>query len=175
MSWSYSGKWTPIDVVNDGEWLGGLAHDDLDPRVPGTELYTAGKRGHLFQVTTPTNERMLDARRIGGIEGREIHTLVAGDLDAAHPGHELLLFTNPGGLYMATPTGPDGTFEIRSATNDDSGNRYEIAASPRVGLGAVRSWSWADRIDGSGASLGVRSNRLLRISPPGFTVVWTLM
>ncbi|MEZ6025519.1 MAG: ABC transporter substrate-binding protein [Planctomycetota bacterium] len=113
VSWSYSGKWTPIDVVNDGEWLGGLAHDDLDPRVPGTELYTAGKRGHLFQVTTPTNERMLDARRIGGIEGREIHTLVAGDLDAAHPGHELLLFTNPGGLYMATPTGPDGTFEIR--------------------------------------------------------------
>ncbi|MGE0193034.1 MAG: ABC transporter substrate-binding protein [Planctomycetota bacterium] len=113
VSWSYSGKWTPIDVVNDGEWLGGLAHDDLDPRVPGAELYTAGKRGHLFQVTTPTNERMLDARRIGGIEGREIHTLVAGDLDTARPGRELLLFTSPGGLYLATPTGANGTFDLR--------------------------------------------------------------
>jgi hypothetical protein len=44
------------------------------------------------------------------VPGREIHTIVAGDVDPASDGPELLLFTRPGGLYRVTPTGRDGTF-----------------------------------------------------------------
>lgn len=111
--WSYSGKWTPIDVVNDGEWLGGLAHADVDPRVAGAELYTGGKRGNLYQVTAVPGDRVLSSHWLARIPGREIHTIVAGDLDPRAPGQELLVFTHPGGLYLATPTAPDGGFELR--------------------------------------------------------------
>ena len=49
--WSYSGKWTPATTVYDGKWLGGLVQADLDPRVPGSEIYTGSQNGNLWQVT----------------------------------------------------------------------------------------------------------------------------
>ncbi len=132
VNWSYSGKWTPIDTVNDGQWLGGLAHDDLDPRVPGKEIYTAGARGNLYQVTVPPRGRALDARRIASIEGREINILVAGDFDLVRPGRELLGFTGPGGLFVFTPTGKDGTFEVAHA-GDTRGLVRDAVALPVTG------------------------------------------
>lgn len=110
--WSYSGKWTPVSTVHDGKWLGGLVQADLDPRAPGAELYTGSQNGNLYQVTvhSPT---FLDSEMIAQIPGREIHTLVGGQLDLSTPEPELVVFTNPGGLYVmrARADGLDG-FEI---------------------------------------------------------------
>jgi hypothetical protein len=110
--WSYSGKWTPVYTVHDGKWLGGLVQADLDPRAPGAELYTGSQNGNLYQVTVhaPT---FLDSELIAQLPGREIHTLVGGQLDRSTPAPELLAFTNPGGLYVlrARTDGRDG-FEI---------------------------------------------------------------
>lgn len=108
---SYSGKWTPLETVHDGRWLGGLAHGDVDPRVAGSELYTGGQKGNLYQVV-PHPHGALDCRLIAHLSGREIHTLLAGDLDPRSPGSELLVFTRPGGLFRVSPTGSHGTFEV---------------------------------------------------------------
>jgi phenolic acid decarboxylase len=110
---SYSGKWTPTTVISDGKWLGGLAHGDVDPRIPGAETYTGSQQGNLYQIVAHPN-LILDYRLIAFIPGREIHTIVAGDVDAAHQGAELIVFTRPGGVFRVTPTGPHGTFETKS-------------------------------------------------------------
>ncbi len=110
--WSYSGKWTPVSTVHDGKWLGGLVQADLDPRVDGAELYTGSQSGNLYQVTVhaPT---YLDSRVIAQLPGREIHTLIGGQLDLATGEPELVAFTNPGGLFVlrARTDGRDG-FEV---------------------------------------------------------------
>ncbi len=106
---SYSGKWTPSTVIDDGAWLGGLAHGDIDPRLDGAELYTGGKSGNLYQVVAWPHG-VLDYRLIAHLPGKEIHTIVAGELDPRAVGRELLVFTRPGGLYRVSPGGPDGTF-----------------------------------------------------------------
>jgi hypothetical protein len=108
---SYSGRWTPFPIINDGLWLGGLAHGDVDPRISGNELYTGGKKGNLYQVV-PYENGAMDYRRIAYLPGREIHTIVAGDLDPRTKGEDLLVFTRPGGLYRMTPTAPHGGFEV---------------------------------------------------------------
>lgn len=100
--WSYSGKWTAVTTVNDGKWLGGFVHADLDPRLPGPEIYTGSQNGNIWQVTTHQT-LFCSSRLIAQIPGREIHTLVGGDLDLETPGSELLAFTNPGGLYLLRP------------------------------------------------------------------------
>lgn len=107
---SYSGKWTPFERVHERSWLGGLAHGDVDPRVPGAELYTGAQNGGLYQLRSHP-DGALEARRIGFLPGREVHSLVAGDVDPRSPGAELLAFTRPGGLYRLSPTGEHGAFE----------------------------------------------------------------
>jgi len=107
---SYSGKWTPLGRVNDGKWLGGLTHGDIDPRISGSELYTGGAQGNLYQVV-PYAHGALDNRLIAHFPGKELHTILSGDLDPRVEGAELLVFTRPGGLYRVTPTGEHGTFE----------------------------------------------------------------
>jgi hypothetical protein len=107
---SYSGRWTPYRVIDAGKWLGGLAHGDVDPRVKGAELYAGGKQGNVFQVRS-YKESLLDARRIARIYGREIHTILAGEIDPSNDTRELIIFTRPGGLYRLTPTGKDGEWE----------------------------------------------------------------
>jgi hypothetical protein len=108
---SYSGRWTPYLTIHDGKWLGGMAHGDVDPRIDGSETYVGGQRGNIFQVVGYSHST-LDNRLIAHLEGREIHTLLAGDLVPSSPGKELLVFTRPGGLFRLTPTGPDGTWEL---------------------------------------------------------------
>jgi hypothetical protein len=109
----YSGKWYRYDTVGDGKWLGGLEHVDLDPRHPGPELYTGGERGNLFQVVVH-EAGLFSSTLVARLPGREIHTLVGGDLDPSRPGNEMVLFTRPGGLYLVTgPAAPGGLPEVR--------------------------------------------------------------
>lgn len=143
--WSYSGKWTPVSTVHDGKWLGGIVHADLDPRVPGPELYTGSQNGNLFQVTAHL-ETFLDSRIIAQLPGREIHTLVGGDLDPSTPGGELIAFTRPGEMHVlrARADGRDGfddtlvetiASRIRDAVllPEEAGKAREIATVGRHG------------------------------------------
>jgi peptide/nickel transport system substrate-binding protein len=100
----YSGRWTPMETVQEGSWLGGLAHGDLDPAVPGKELYTGGKKGDLWQIVAHRHGA-LETRLAARFPGEEIHTVVIDDLDPRTPGQEMLVFTWPGGLYLATAAG----------------------------------------------------------------------
>jgi hypothetical protein len=107
---SYSGRWTPTSLISDPKWLGGFAHGDIDPRIPGSETYIGAQSGNLYQIVAWPN-LILDYRLIASLPGREIHTLVAGQLDPSSPEPEVVAFTVPGGVYQISPTGPHGTFE----------------------------------------------------------------
>jgi hypothetical protein len=119
-----------MSVLRDGWWLGGLAHGDVDPRIPGKELYTGGKLGNLYQVL-PHDNGLPEGRMIAELPGREMHTILAGDLDAAHEGPELILFTRPGGLYRVTPTGKHGGFESMKI-GEVKGRIRDAIALPKV-------------------------------------------
>lgn len=110
--WSYSGKWTPATTVADGTWLGGLAQGDVDPRVPGRELYVGAQGGNVYEIVAHPRAH-LDNRLVANLENREVHTLITADVLATHPGEELLAFTSPGALYVLAPRtdGLDG-FEV---------------------------------------------------------------
>lgn len=128
---SYSGKWTPITTIADGAWLGGLDVGDVDPRVPGRELYTGGKSGNVFEVV-PYPDGGVDNRRIANLGRREVHTLVVADVLASRAGDELVAFTSPGGLYVLAPRrdGIDG-FENLVAT-DLPGRVRDAIVLPRA-------------------------------------------
>ena len=129
---SYSGKWTDRPRIHDGLWLGGLAHADADPRVAGSELYTGGKSGNLYQLT-PYENGALDGRLIAHLPGQEVHTLVAGELDPSNDTPELLVFTRPGGLYRVTPSGPHGGFETERLCQLPGRVRDAVALPPGNG------------------------------------------
>jgi len=134
--WSYSGKWTPVTTIADGVWLGGLDVGDVDPRVPGRELYTGGKSGNVFEVV-PYPDGGVDNRRIANLGRREVHTLVVADVLADRPGDELVAFTSPGGLYVLAPRrdGLDG-FENLVMT-DLPGRVRDAILLPRASGGAT--------------------------------------
>lgn len=110
--WSYSGKWTPVTTVHDGKWLGGFVHGDLDPKLPGPEIYVGSQAGNVWEVTTH-QPALCSSRLIAQIPGREVHTLVGGDLDPRSPGAELLAFTNPGGLYLLSPSPQHEAWDVK--------------------------------------------------------------
>lgn len=127
---NYSGKWAALETIRDGAWLGGLEHGDLDPRIPGAEVYTGSRLGNLYQVIAHP-EGFLDNRRIAHFEGRAVNTLVAGELDG-RPGKELLVFTWPGGLWRVDPTGPHGTW-LTTRLGDVEGRIRDAVVLPGTG------------------------------------------
>lgn len=111
---SYSGKWTPNRCPLDHQWLGPVLHADLDPTVPGRELYTGGQSGNVYQVVPilTGNEVTFDKREIAHFAEDEVHTIIAAELNG-EPGLECLVF-NRGGALNALECGDDGSFRTRS-------------------------------------------------------------
>jgi hypothetical protein len=99
---SYAGRWTPYQTVEDREWLGAVSFLDLDPRRTGDEIYTAGKKGNLYQIQAH-REGGFDCNLIARFPGQEIHTLIGGDLLPSRPGRELLAFAALGDVYEILP------------------------------------------------------------------------
>lgn len=142
---SYSGKWTHRVCCDDQQWLGGIAHGDVDPRIARAELYVAGARGNVYQVGT-YDSGDLDCRLIAQLPGLEVHTLIAGELDPRSAGAEVLAFTSPGHVYRLSPSGPDGSFvtehleQLPGRVRDalllpaEEGRPLRIATANRAGL-----------------------------------------
>lgn len=157
----YSGKWTPLSTIEEGEWLGGLDHGDVDPRAPGAELYTGGKKGNVYQVRAyPFGAT--DHRLIARYPGEEVHTIVAGDLDAVTAGQELLVFTSPGALYRVTPTGADGGFDSVKLCETPGRVRDALVLPPRPGERGARVATVA------------RSGELALLTVAGDVARWTV-
>lgn len=130
---SYSGKWTPFPTVQDGEWLGALQQVDLDSHVDGPEMYTGGKKGNLFQIV-PHHEGDFDTRVVARFPGEEIHTMVAGDLDPAHPGHELLAFSRLGLVWdIVPPATPGGAYRTPVIAELEGRVRQALLLPARAG------------------------------------------
>lgn len=162
---SYSGKWTPNPILEEKQWLGGLAHGDVDPRIEGAELYVGGKRGNLYEIV-PYPDSAIDARRIAHLDGREIHTIVAGDLDPRSPGAELLVFTSPAAIYRVTPTGPDGTFET-VRIEELEGRVRDAVVLPAGGGGPAADEAGEDSAAGIATVSRAGDVSLLRLGPRG--------
>jgi hypothetical protein len=132
---SYSGRWTPHSTIADPAWLGGFAQGDVDARVPGPEVYVAGKSGNVYEVVAHRSG-VVDNRWIGNLEGREVHTLVAADVAPDHPGAELLAFTNPGALFVGAPRADADGFAFQKLA-DLPGRVRDAVVLPREANGPV--------------------------------------
>ncbi len=110
---SYSGKFTPKAAIFDGKWVAPSAQGECDPRAEGRELYVSGQAGNIYQVLA-YRHGALDSRLIAHLPGREVHTLVAADLDPDSPGDELLAFTRPGELFRLKADLTRTQFEVTS-------------------------------------------------------------
>ena len=108
----YSGKWTRWDTVGEGKWLGALTQEEMDPGLPGPEIYTGGTRGNLYQVYAH-GPGVFSTRLIAEVPGKEINTSVSADFLPGNPGNELALFTWPGGLLLVGAK--EGRFTVEHA------------------------------------------------------------
>lgn len=141
----YSGQWTAHSAVGDGQWLAPTRAADVDPRVPGAELYAAGKGGSLFRVTLrpqPFGKFTVEAREVAHAPGEEFHAVVAGDF-APGGQAELLLFGITGAVYAALADG-ESAFALRRVASVNGRVRDVAIASaaagePPVLYGASRS------------------------------------
>lgn len=111
----YSGQWTAHSVVCDGLWLGPTRSRDVDPRVPGREIYAAGRAGSVHRVSLrpqPFGRFQLESVEIGHAAGEEFHAIVADDLE---PGglDELLAFGISGAVYQLRPESAGDAFTMR--------------------------------------------------------------
>ena len=123
-----NGLWSCRETVHDRGWLGALGHGDVDPRLRGTETYVGGEAGDLFLVRAH-DHGAIDARWIAHVDGREIQTIVAADLDPFEGDDELLVFTQPGGVWRVTPGGPHGTF-VSEWISDLDGHVHDAVVLP---------------------------------------------
>ncbi|MCB9834188.1 MAG: hypothetical protein H6807_17125 [Planctomycetes bacterium] len=96
-----SGKWAPHVVVQDEASMSAWAAGELDPRLPGAQIYLGGRSGRIFRVGT--KGRGFVAEEIARIEGSSLSQFVLGEIDPARPGPELLIVTNDGPVFMALP------------------------------------------------------------------------
>jgi hypothetical protein len=149
----YSGQWTVHAVTCDGLWLAPTGTADVDPRVPGREIYAGGRAGSLHQITLrpqPFAKFTLESREIGHAAGEEFHTVLAADLRPGG-GDELWAFGVSGALYELAPDGADGAFTMRT-----------LAVLP----GRVRDAIVVSGADGGAPSVlaVARSGHLLRLT-----------
>lgn len=142
---TYSGRMYQWQVVEDREWLGGVWLADVDPSIPGPELYTGGRRGNLYQIvwkpwaafsaTTPCH-----------VNG-ELNNVVAADFEPSRPGNELLGFLHPRGIVRFRPENGFAPEEVnadairlRDAAVFRDGDRDAAIVASRDGtLGVLRA------------------------------------
>lgn len=112
-----SGKYSPRVVVEDSASMSAWAAGDLDPRVPGTELYVGGGSGHVHRVNARPKRRWVAGQAapesppstvVGSFEGASLSKFVLGEIDVSRPGNEMLAFTNNGPLLDVRPDPNDG-------------------------------------------------------------------
>ncbi|HEX6811763.1 MAG TPA: hypothetical protein VF384_09085 [Planctomycetota bacterium] len=145
----YSGQWSASSVVCDGQWLSPTCSRDVDPRVPGRELYAGGKSGTVHRVVLrpqPFARFSLESLEIGHAAGEEFHAVLAADL---LPGGnaELLAFGISGAVFQLTAEATGDAFTMRRVATVP-GRVRDIAVEaganggPASMFGVSRSGHW---------------------------------
>lgn len=135
----YSGQWTAHACTPDGLWLAPSRSADVDPRVPGREMYAAGRTGSMHRITVrpqPFARYSLETTEIGHVGGEEFHTVLAADLLPAQPGDELLGFAITGAVHRFTAEGPDHGF-LRTKVADVAGRVRDAVLVPATEKGTA--------------------------------------
>jgi hypothetical protein len=145
----YSGQWTAHSVVCDGQWLAPTCSSDVDPRVPGRELYAGGKSGTVHRVVLrrePFARFHLESIEIGHAAAEEFHAVVAADLV---PGgsEELLAFGITGATFQLSAEATGDAFTMRRvATLPGRVRNVVVEPGPGGGpasvFGVARSGDW---------------------------------
>lgn len=134
---SYSGKWTPHSVIPDNQWLALSDVAEVDPRIPGPEVYVAGRAGNVHRihvVPRPAGKFALETTEIAHLPGEEVHTLVAADLRPRAGGAELLVFAISGAVHELVPGNGDGGFSSRRIGDVGGRVRDAVTIPGRAGL-----------------------------------------
>jgi len=145
----YSGQWTAHSVVCDGQWLAPTCSSDVDPRVPGRELYAGGKSGTVHRVVLrrePFARFHLESIEIGHAAGEEFHAVVAADL-VPGGGEELLAFGITGATFQLSAEATGDAFTMRRvATLPGRVRNVVVEPGPGGGpasmFGVARSGDW---------------------------------
>jgi len=93
--------WRAECLARQAGKIRGVAVADVDPEVPGAELYACGYSRNVVQLVRDAGGFWHSRRIFSG--QRPLHHLVAGDFDAAHPGSELVTCGHGGRLILLTP------------------------------------------------------------------------
>ena len=130
---SYSGRWTPLETIQDGQWLGTVVGLDLDPHLPGRQLYTGGKTGRLYQIHARPGGGF-DTRIVAEFPGEEIHTLVGGRLRSPDSEPQLLVITRTGKVFLPRPgKRPGDPFQTRLMATLQGRVRHAVVVQPGKG------------------------------------------
>jgi len=97
------GRWQAEFLGRDTAKIRGVVLDDVDPRVPGAEVYACGYSGKVTQFVRTTNDYW--ESRVMHAEERPLHHLLAGEFDSEHDGLELLTCGHGGRLIAVYPGG----------------------------------------------------------------------
>jgi hypothetical protein len=100
----------PLTVALDGSALRCLTQGDFDGQVAGDELYAGSERGRIYQIVGD-REGQLVTRTVADLDGRKVSALLAADAIPWEPGVELLVFSDPGGLWLVSEV--EGKSEAR--------------------------------------------------------------
>jgi hypothetical protein len=137
----YSGKWSESWTAPDGQWLAPTTPADVDPRIPGEELYAAGKSGNVHQLTLqplPFGKFELQSVEIGHAPGEEFHAVLAADVDSKRAGCELLAFGITGAVYQLTAADKAGAFRMQKLGEVVGRVRDTVVLrDPRTGEAAI--------------------------------------
>ena len=142
---TYSGRMYSWQVVEDREWLGGVWLADVDPAIPGPELYTGGRRGNLYQIVWKpwAAFSVVSPCHVNG----ELNNVVAADFEPSRPGLELIGFLHPRGIVRFRPENQFAPEEVnadairlRDAAVFRDGDRDSAMVASRDGtLGVLRA------------------------------------
>ena len=94
-------RWRTQFIARDSAKIRGVAIADVDPAVPGPELYACGYSTNVTQLTQDGNGYWRS--RIIFTAERPLHHLLAGELEPNHPGLELITCGHAGRLFLLTP------------------------------------------------------------------------
>ena len=125
-----TGKWTATPTIEEFAPIGSVAVGDLDPRVPGDEIYVGTRNGNLHQIVW-LKGKAFQSSPAASFPGISVTKMILADLLPERPGLELLVFLTPGDALLLEPETERPGFRTRPLLKL-SGRVRDMALLPRA-------------------------------------------